>query len=145
MFLCNLAQFGAIWCNVMWPGRKASPTERPKTSPRRGWISGATCYKPTPKAFASQCLQGVSALSGCYRGCYAGATITRRKQKAEIWCRESCFCLYLTFAAARTQSRTGRARQGGIPRWPREVVNPLGFIVRNWILPREPIDFVGRN
>ena len=34
---------------------------------------------------------------------------------------------------------------GGIPRWPREVVSPLGFVARNWILPREPIDFIGWN
>jgi hypothetical protein len=35
--------------------------------------------------------------------------------------------------------------RGGIPRWPRDPVSPRGFIVRNWILPLEPIDFIGWN
>jgi hypothetical protein len=34
---------------------------------------------------------------------------------------------------------------GRIPRWLREPVNPLDFVCRNWILLREPPDFVGRN
>jgi hypothetical protein len=33
----------------------------------------------------------------------------------------------------------------GIPRQPREPVNPLGFIDLNWFLLREPTDFIGRN
>jgi hypothetical protein len=48
--------------------------------------------------------------------------------------------------AAREAEAEAKAEPGmGIPRQPREPVNPLVFIDLNWFLLREPTDFIGRN